>query len=149
MRLGEIEERVRPATAFKPDERSTATTLINDAASGSATGIDTRDYDTAMIMVELTSISSTGTLDIGTYYGASNADSAGITAITGASFTQLTNSSSAGIYVGRVKTKNQGRYLYVKAVQAGAFSKKYDVKVLLYKADKEPVTQANTVEFTV
>jgi len=149
MRIAEIEETVRPASALPPDDRSTATTLINNAASGSATGIDTRPYDTAMVMVELTSISSTGTLNIGCYTGVSNADSVGITAITGASFTQLTNSSTAGIYVGRIKTKNHGRYLYIKAVQAGAFSKKYDVKVLLSKADSEPVAQANTVEFTV
>lgn len=149
MRISALEESIRPAEAFPADERSTATTLINNAASGSATGIDTRDYDEALVMLNLTSISSTGTLDIGAYYGASDNDTPGITAITGASFDQYENGDD-GVYVGRIKTKNiGGRYLYIKAVQAVAASKKYAVNVLLSKADKAPVSQANTVVYTV
>lgn len=143
-----LEEQIRPAEAFPADERSTATTLINNAAAGSATGIDTRGYDEALIMLNLTSISGAGTLDIGTYFGASNSDAVAISALTGASFAQKSNGDD-GVFVGRVKVKNQARYLYVKAVQATAASKKYAVSVLLSKADSEPVSQANTVEFTV
>ncbi len=147
-RIAELEEVIRPAEAFPADERSTATTLINNAAAGSATGIDTRGYDSALIALNLTTIAGSGTLDIGCYFGASNSDAVTIAALTGASFDQM-SAGSDGLYVGRIKTKNQARYLYIKAVQASAESKKYAVNAILGKADSDPVTQANTAQFTV
>jgi len=149
MTVKALEESIRPASAFLPDDRSGTTDLYNDVETlASATGIDTRDYDEALIELSLNTIASTGTLDVTILESSVGTTAAGANAITGAAFSQKSNGDS-GVYVGRIQVKNNKRYLYVKAEQAIATSKKYGVNVILGKSEKEPVTQANTAEFTV
>lgn len=147
--INAAEERILVKQAAAPSVRPLADTRYNDAlTAASATGIDTKGYDEALIVADLGAISS-GTLDLTIMDSSLAASAVNATAVTGATFTQLTSSRDSGIYTGRVRTKNTKRYLYIRAVAATADDKAYAVNVLLGKADSLKVTQDNTPDFTV
>lgn len=146
-----LTESTRTRVAVTPRATSAESTLYNGSAQGNTgVGIDTRDFDEALIMAQVGAIS--GTLDIAVYDSSVGTNSTGATAITGAAFTQITASyvGSDGVFVGSVKTKNTKRYLYIQTITATAAAKSFAVSVLLGKGDGPmPVSQAQTVAFQV
>ena len=149
-----VTESSKVVQAFPPRSTSSAETKYNGSVDGNTVvGIDTMNYDEALIMLQIGAIS--GTLDVTVLDSSIDDDSTGATAITGAAFAQVTGAVSPsvgqdGVYVGSILTKNTKRYLYVKAVTATAAAKVFGVNVLLTRADgPKPVTQAQTVAFQV
>lgn len=150
MTIKALEEMTRVESPFRADARSSAETRYNDQVTAScATGIDTKGYDEALIALDVNAIAGGGTLDVTVLEDDAKSSAVNATAISGAVFTQKTSSDDAKTFVGRIKTKLTQRYLYVKAVQGVAASKKYSVHVLLGRARDLPVSQEQTVEFTV
>ena len=149
MPISSLKEKIKIQEAFKALQRSTADTRYNDqTTAASAVGIDTKNFDQAIIALALGTITSPGTLDVTVLESSVGTTAAGANAITNAVIAQKSNGDS-GLYVGQIDTKNTKRYLYVKAVAATASAKAYGISVILGKSDGlDPVTQVNTVAFT-
>lgn len=96
-----------------------AGTYYNGAADASGLGVDMKDYDEAMIVLETATVPSNGTLDVSLYEADANTGNASAaSAITGAAFTQVTASNDEGGQVAQVKIRLQKQYLFAKAVVA-------------------------------
>ena len=150
MTRSSLEENLRPQSAFPASSRASADTRHNDqATAASSTGIDTLGYDEALIVLDLNTITSPGTLDITVMDSTVQTGAAGASTITSAAFTQKLLVDAPGIFVGRVKTKLYKRYLHIRAVAATASAKEYGIQVLLGKNEIKPVTQVTAAEFTV
>ena len=142
-----LHESVKIMTPFPPAERSAATTLYNNAAIGDAVGIDTRDFDEALISVQTGVVGAT-TLDVTVGFSdTADADHASFALLSGAAFAQVVNANDNKTYVIRISTQDTMRYMFVKTVQADAVAVNYAVTVALGKADVMPVTQLETVAF--
>lgn len=149
MRIQALTEEIKVVQVKPPDSDAVAETLYNDTATAaSATGIDTKDFDEFVLGLDLRTITSPGTLDISVYESDSAATAAGSSLITGAAFAQKV-SGVDGMFLGRIKTKNTKRYLYVKTIKATASAKKFGVFAILGRADAEKVSQDETLGFDV
>jgi hypothetical protein len=140
MTVKEIEERDKAVVGIVADNHSAST--VEGAV------FDTKDFDSLFVMVNSGANGSSGTVDIKVEQGDAT-DLSDATDVTGAAFTQITESNDNDIYVGRVKCKNYKRYMRINAVVAVAACD-FGVVCTLSKYDGlAPVTQVNTVEFTV
>ncbi len=120
------------------------TSQLQTAGTVNGTGIDTRDFDEALIVLNAGATSGSGTLDVKVQ---DSADNSSFTDISGAAFTQITTATDVANYVGRVRTKAYRRYIRIVSVNAVADAQ-VAVSVLLGKYDGlSPVTQ--TESFTV
>lgn len=77
------------------------------------TGIDTRSYDEALIVLHAGTADATGVANVKVQDSADNSTFADI---TGAVFAEITTANDNTIYVGRVRTKAYRRYLRVVSV---------------------------------
>jgi hypothetical protein len=109
------------------------------------TGIDCRGYDEALIVIEAGLTSSNGSHAFKIQESSDNSTYADI---TGATFTPITTSNDAAVYVGRLNLRKRKRYIRIhnqgsnQALLASAL-------VILSQAAVEPVTQVNAVAFNL
>jgi len=144
------EEFIKVTNPFPSGSRALADTRHNDqVTAASSTGIDTLDFDEALVVLDVLSITSPGTLDITVMDSSVQAGAAGAATITGATFAQKLLVDAPELLVGRIKTKNNKRFIHVRSVAATASAKEYGVMMILTRAHIHPVSQVNTVEFTV
>ncbi len=119
---------------------SSAATLFNGVSSGGTNGIDTRDSDEVVFLVNVGTIATSGTLDV-TIYESDTNDSSTATAITGAVFTQFTPANDLAQYCGSIKCKNYKRYLWVRSVQS-AHAIVFSASAVLGKGDRGPISNS-------
>lgn len=94
-------------------------TTYNGEADASGIGIDMRDYDECMVVLNIGTVPSDGTIDVTLRHSDDNTALASkSTAITGAVFDQVDADNDQSTFVGQVNLKVKKRYLYVKAVVA-------------------------------
>ena len=150
MRVQAIEEHIKPVSSFPAESSAEAETRYNDqATAASATGIDTQGYDDCLVVLDLNTITSPGTLDVLVMDSSVGTTAAGASTVTGAAFAQKLFATGQGLALGRVKTKLTKRYLYIRAIAATATAKEYGIQAILGKNELNPVTQVTAAEFTV
>lgn len=148
-----LHENVQVTQVYEPESESTTTTGYNGhgTTTGDASGIDMQGYDEAMVELSIGSFAS-GTLDVDLLDSATDS-AAAATIITNAAgteadFAQKTSANADGVYLVRIRAKDHKRYLFIKSQNNGVGAKVFGINCLLSKADKEPVTQTNTVDFS-
>jgi hypothetical protein len=126
--------------AFYPEAITSAGTTYN---GNTTPGIDTSDYDYAIIELSAGTIAGDGAVTVSINSCATDVvgSSAGI---SGAAFSAVNSSSDLAVYTGRVSVKDHGRYIWVKAVKAGTGSTAYGVNVILFKKNQVPAAAAST-----
>lgn len=113
-----INKRIKLVDMVVPQTLAAGTTY-NGAADASGVGIDVRDYDECMVVLNVGTVPSNGTLDVTISESDDNtALASASTAITGAVFDQVDADNDESTFVGQVNLKVRKRYLYVKAVVA-------------------------------
>jgi hypothetical protein len=136
-------------------EPKTITGTVTDynghsVTTGDAVGIDLRGYDEAMVVLSLGAIAA-GTLDVDCFD--SDTDDGTAAAImtddagTEIDFAQKGTADQNLVHLLRFRPKDTKRYLFIKVTNSSNDSKAFGINVILGKADKEPVTQDNTIDF--
>jgi hypothetical protein len=125
-------------------------TYFNGVASPTTNGIDTKDFEEALIALIMGVATATGTVLVSMFHSETNT-SASATAVLDAAGSPMTFTIKAlaqdqNIYVGRLKASNLKKYLFVKAVVA-TDAVVFAVTTELGASQYEPISQANAVEF--
>ena len=147
-----LHENVQVTQVFEPQAVASTAAAWNGHGNttGDASGIDMSGYDEAMVELNLGSVAAT-TVDVDLYDSATDdGDAATIItndAATEADFSQKTSANADNVYLVRIRAKDHKKYLFIKYQQGSTGSTLVGINVLLSKADKEPVTQSNTVDF--
>lgn len=108
------------------------------------TGVDTAGFDECLVVVNVGTVASGGTLDI---HVEQSDDDTTYADISGAAFTQFTPSNDLSIYVGRLNLRKLKRYIRAVAVGDGSNAAEASVEFILAGAKRHPVSQVNTVVF--
>ena len=117
------------------------------AATATGTGFDTRDYDEALVILNVAT--TDGTLNVKLQESSDDGDADAYADITGAVFTEIDTANDNSIYVARIRVKNFERYMRVIGVGTGTTTV-FSVTVLLGKFDGlSKVTQVNPTEFAL
>lgn len=139
--IQELEEALAVRQGIVPQTVSVGT---EDGAS-----VDTRDFDTMLIIVAVGTVTATGTVDITVQESSDDAVGDAFANITGAVFTQITVANDNTVYVGRIKCKSFERFIRAQAV-VGADTGDFGISYVLAKFDGlAPVTQTNAAAFTL
>lgn len=145
-----LHEMVRVQQIYAPGARSATLTDYNATTQGGASGIDLQGYDECMIELELGAFAG-GTLDVDLLESATDSAAAATlitdSASTEADFAQKTSANANNPYVVRIRAKDVKRYLFIRVINSSGDAKNYAISALLGKADSEPVSQVNTVDF--
>lgn len=147
---GVAHEQFKTVQAFPPEDKALVETLFNNALLASTTGlgIDTRGFEDAKILVNNGVIAATGTLDVALFTSdVDDANDSSLSAVTDATFVQITDTDDGKSFVIRYRPNGYKRYLFVQTAKAGAVSHFYQIGVELGKNDVEPVTQDEAVNF--
>lgn len=122
----------------------------HNVTPGASSGIDMQGYDEAVVELQLGAIAG-GALDVDVFENSTDsADSATQMqndAGTDVDFDQKTSADQNLTHIIRFRAKDHKRYVYIKVTNSSADSKTYGVSLLATKADYEPVTQDNTVDY--
>lgn len=141
MSIKALEENLKAAVGILAQDHAVAT--VN------GTGIDTRGYDEALIILNAGTATATGTADVKLQESSDDDVADTYADITGAAFTQVTAANDETVYVGRIRVKNFERYIRVVSV-VGTDTVELGVSVILGKFDGlAPVSQDNTVAFAL
>lgn len=123
-----------------------AGTTYNGVADASGIGIDTKDYNEALVVLNMGATTSNGTVDVTVRSDTVNsANASSSDAISGATFTQITTDNDNACYVGNINLRDVGRYLFVKSVVANQ-NADFGISVILSKADSVPTSQTLTFD---
>lgn len=109
------------------------------------TSVDCLGYAEALIVLDVGLATATGSLAVKVQDSDDNSTFADI---TGATFTTVTVANDHNQYVGNILLKNKGRYVRIVGTLT-TDNVTYGVSMILSKANVEPVTQTNTVAFTI
>lgn len=124
----------------------------SSSASNDGSVVDTLGYDESLVIADFGTATGAASTTVSVRYSA-NADGSSSAALTGAAFTAVTSTNDDEIYVGRIDlaglTPDTQRYLFARAVGDGANAQVYSVTFVLLNYKYEPVTQDNTVAFSV
>jgi len=150
MMRGALHEEVKQPQVYNPATVVAALTDWTQTTQAAASGIDLQGYDEAVIELNLGTIAS-GTLDVDFFESATDVATAATAIVdadgNAADFDQKAAANSDNGYVARIKAKDRKRYLFIRVTNSSSGSKTFGINVLLAKADKEPVTQDNTVDY--
>ena len=118
-------------------------------AAGTVNGpaIDRIGFEEALLAVNSGANGTGGTVDI-KVQEADTTTSGDFTDVTGAAFTRITESNDNTVYAGRLNLVGRKRYLRVVAV-VGTAACDFGVEVILGAAKELPVSQVNSVAFSV
>ena len=149
---GGLHEVVKVAKLWEPKTVTATLTDYNGHGytTGNASGLDIRGYDEAMVELNLGAIAG-GNLTVSLLESETD-DGTAATAITNAAstaaaFSAKTTADQNKTHLLRIRAKDVKRYLFVKCINDTGDSKAFSINVLLSQADKEPVTQDNTIDF--
>jgi hypothetical protein len=115
------------------------------AGTVNGTGIDTRGFEEALIVLAVGTVPSNGTVNAKIQESSDNTTFADITDVA---FTEVDADNDALSYVGRINLRGRKRYLRSVVVVANQTTPLY-VGAILSQAKTEPVSQINTVAFDV
>lgn len=140
---GKLIENLKITQLFESKSVTATGYLYNGAASGA--GIDTKEFDQAVVIINAGVV--TGTVDFDIIASATD-DISAATAVTGAAFTQLTSANDQAQQVGALLTQDTARYLWLRSnktlnTNAALFS----AQIVLGRADTRP--QSNSEAFDV
>lgn len=136
-------ETVKLTQLFEPKSVTATGILFNGAAT--ASGIDTRDYDDAVILLNAGVFSGSATVDFAIYESNTDDDTTA-TAITGADFTQVTSANDQAVQLGSLQTKASKRYIWLRSNKSSnTDAALFSAAILQGKGDKNPV--GNTAVF--
>lgn len=133
-------EDIKPVRAKVSAAVTTAATTYNDAAVGSATGIDTRGKRVALAIIELGAIAASGGA-VYTFAASALASNpaADIEAITGSATVATANANTDVLMSLEISKMPAGKpYLYIKRVQATTDSVLHGIMVLLTDGTTQP-----------
>ncbi len=136
--LNNTQQVVKAHVGIKPDNHSAGTIT--------GTGIDTLNFQHAMIVVHAGTNGSSGTVNV--HVEESDSLATGYTDVTGAAFTEITEANDNTVYVGALLLNPRKRYIRVIMV-VGTAACDASALVLLGGADDCPVSQVNTLAFNV
>jgi len=134
---GNLDESVKAVVGLAADNWAVGT---NNGA-----GIDTLGFDEALVIVNSGANGAGGTVDIKVQ---ESDDNSTFSDISGAAFTQITEANDNTIYVARINLEKRKRYIRAVAV-VGTAACDLGVVVLLGRAGEYPVSQVNSVAFSV
>jgi hypothetical protein len=107
-----LSEIVKVEELFQPASYTTTGTLFNGSASHS--GIDTRDYDFGVVILQTGTFASGASVAFA-LYESDTADSTAATAVTSADFTTVTSANDLAKQVGQLACKSYKRYLFLRS----------------------------------
>lgn len=118
-------------------------------AAGTVNGsaIDRVGFEEALVVVNSGANGTGGTVDI-KVQEADTTTSGDFTDVTGANFTQITESNDNNVYAGRLNLIGRKRYLRVVAM-VGTAACDLGVDVILGAAKELPVVQVNSAAFSI
>ncbi len=141
-----IAECSKVISAVLPQTLSAGTTY-NGSSDASGIGIDTRDYNEALVIFHAGATSTNGTATVSIVESASDSTTASdYAAVSGAAFTQITTANDNAIYKASIDLKKRLRYLAVKSVVANQ-NFTGSVSIILSRGDSDP--NATSVSFSV
>lgn len=139
---GKIGEDTKTVVMHRSQQAATTTAIVTYGDN-----IDTRDYDSALIVLNVGKAWSASTLGAHLY----ESDVSGqhtMIRVTGGDFPLVSNGSNdSGVMVGNIKCKNYKRYLSLQVSIGGTGSAtiNYGVNAVLAKGDEDPSGQ--TLQF--
>ena len=126
---------------FSAASRTATSALFNGSATG-AVGIDTKNYNEAVVQLNLGTVASGDSIAAALYENADN-DALTATAVTDGGFSASTDADDGTTKVGSIQCKNYKRYLFVRALKTGSNGAAiYSVNATLARPDSAPVTQS-------
>ena len=144
---GKLNERSALYMPITPASRTTTGTLYNTAGT-TGSGIDTRGADEIVFDISVGAVTAGTTLDISVVAGETD-DASLASAVSGASFTQITNSNQNTARTGSVNSMKNPGYMWAKVEKGGtADAAIYGVTARTFKLDAAPQT-TNTYDFRV
>jgi len=146
---GKLVEDLKVAQLVEPADRATdATTLYNGAAAtaASGTGLDTRDYDEVVFVINAGTFTGDAQETCAVYHSATD-DSTAATLVTGASFTAITTSNDKKLHIGSVICKNDHRYMWLRSVSSmSTGTSRFGAMAILGKSTGTPVTNSEVFD---
>jgi hypothetical protein len=128
---------------------------INSTTATYGAWVDTRDYDSAAIVLNVGQIAGESTLTATVYEkdsasGSGFAGDTGAVAVTGASITATRASGQQSVKIGNILTKNYKRYLALRISATTSNSANPTIgaaaEIVLSSADKNPTSQTATFD---
>lgn len=138
--FGKLVEDVKFEQVMESRQITAAETKYNGATSASASGVDTLDADEAVFMLNAGVFNGDGTVDA-KVLGASTDAAGSASAISDATFTQITSSNDEARHVASVKCQGTARYLFLRTVKGGTGSVHLGASVAL-KSREHPVSNS-------
>lgn len=132
-------------SAVAPVSNASTAALYNGASVGGSNGIDTKDFDQALVVVNIGTHGDD--VEVSVFTSDTNNSSAAVQYSDTAGNAATITITAAGVNVLNIQTQWAKRYLWVKTTQAGAGPNVYSASVILGAADANKVTQDNTVQF--
>jgi len=124
----------------------------SSSASNDGSVFDSQGYDELLVISDMGAATGAASTTISVRYSAAS-DGSSSSALSGASFAAVTSSNDNEIFVGRIDLAkldpDTQRYLFARAVGDGANAQVYGVSFVALNAKYKPVTQDNTVAFSV
>jgi hypothetical protein len=152
---GTIFENIKYGNAFKAQALSSGTEYNDVASSVTQSGIDTKDYDEIVFVVDHSAIDAFSAVAVSIVGSASDDpatavlvalnDESGIA--TNASFGAITN-EAAGQEYGFIQCKSSKRYLWAKTVISTTATCYANINYIMGKADTVPVS-SQTADFEI
>jgi hypothetical protein len=140
--FGKTIEGVQLNTAVNGKRFVAATVYYNGISITTSSGmIDTQNYDDAIIRICAGTLQGALLTVTNAVYEADTNNPAAATLVTGASFTDLTSASTAGLaQVGAIKVKDTKRFICLRTeLQGSPITVDFDAQIILGKATSQAV----------
>jgi len=132
------DEHIKPVKMLEPLSRTAAAT---------ATPVKVTGFSEALIVLDAGTVGADASVVVGVIEGPTLTACTGV--ISGASFDAITTSTDQKLYVARLDLNKRDKYLNIKSAVANATAGVYAVQIVLSNAKTLPVTQSNTVVFSL
>lgn len=135
---GTASEHLRPYRGLQPKAYTSST---------NGTGVDTRGFEEALVILH----AGTWTDGTHTVKVQESTDNSTFSDVSGAAFTAVSSAATDDdVWVGRLNLRNRDRYIrLVNTVASATTGAVLGAEVILCGARTVPVTQANTVAFSI
>ncbi len=140
---GKLIEEAKHVQVVTPADREGNDTLYNGVAAGSASGIDTMDFDEVNFIINAGTF--VGDESVAASIAHSDTDDAtASTALSGADFTAITTANDAQIHTASLRSESVSfkRYLFLKTVQTGTGTSVFSAAAILGRDHANPQTNS-------
>lgn len=142
MGKSQIIEQLLYTSVVLPIASETNATLYNGGASGTG-GIDTMNYDNINFLLQTGTFIGNETLDA-VVIAADTDDDTAASAISGATFVQVTTSNDNTVFEGQIRCADQPRYMWLRTKQTGTGSAVFAAIAVRGKGREDPQTNSET-----